>query len=110
MRADFPSLRRGDRIEPSLLKYPDAWHLESVDTHPVERRKFLVFRRPKISIMYVFRLFCVSGIQEGVPGLRLEHVQVDTMRVCELGMLHDYHGATISALTDAGFFWVGSRR
>ena len=104
MRAEFPMLRRGDRIEPSVPSYPDVWHGEDIDTCPPDRRKCLVYRRPQNSIMFVSRLFYVSGIQMGVPGLRIEHVLFDMMHCSDLGMLHYYHGAVIWCLTDAGFF------
>eukprot|EP00959_Pyramimonas_sp_CCMP1952_P261135 5459623-Pyramimonas_sp.AAC.1 len=74
---DFPTVKRGDLLEPAVLGFPDFLHLQSVDALP--RRLFSTYRRP------------AGG-----------HCLFGSMRVVELGILVYYMGFVFAQLLKAG--------
>lgn len=100
----FPGVRKGDRLEPSLPGCPDVWHRQSVEDFPSRMRSVLIYRRPKNGLLFVCRLFCIPGVQPGVPGVTIDHVLLDQMHLLELGVVCYYAGAVVSSLVNQGMF------
>ena len=109
-------LVRQDRIEPAcgyledfLFERPHPATAPNIVEQP--NSQVLVFRRDhkfcrwSRSINWVNRLFTVPGIQEGIPGFRIEHCLFDYMHVLELGVNLYLIGAVLRLLLMVGFCW-----
>ena len=101
---EIPGLKRGDRIEPAVRGYVDAWHNESCADYPEDRRSLLVYRRQKHGLLFFSRLFAIPGVQPGIKGLTLQHMLYDQMHVMELGILAYFMGDVLWRLIRLEFF------
>ena len=102
--AAFPNLKIGDRIEPCVRGFPDVVHGQRPSDFPAVKRRILSYRRPKHSPLFVWRMLRLPGVQEGVYGLKAEHVLFDSMHVVELGCLLYWMAAVLINLLHLNYF------
>eukprot|EP00959_Pyramimonas_sp_CCMP1952_P229493 4798338-Pyramimonas_sp.AAC.1 len=82
----LPSVRRGARIEPAVLGFPDFVHGERVDTFPPDKRRFLTYQRHEHSVLFLNALLDLPH-QQGIRGLTSKHFLFDSMHCVELGIV-----------------------